>query len=95
MDQEKPTSLGSIATRIVCTLIGLLLLYVLGSGPVSYLWEVSPRSRPLIVKLYTPMRLAIKDTPLIPPVGAYTEWWARLAKPSPLDSTPQTTPTMP
>ena len=37
MDEEKPRSIGSIATRIVCTVIAaLLILYPLSVGPAYY-----------------------------------------------------------
>ena len=81
MDSEKPHTIGSIATRIVCTIIGLVLLYVLSIGPARYVWERSVRSHRMIEKLYAPLDWALANTPLYPPLRAYSDWWALLAGP--------------
>ena len=79
MDEEKPRALGSIATRIVCTLIGLLLVYVLSSGPAAAVDYKFPRSRPLIEKLYGPLWVIASQTPLKYALGPYVEFWMTLA----------------
>ncbi len=80
MDSEKPRSLGSIATRIVCTLLGLLLLYVLGVGPAWYIAVRFPRSDPLFSRIYFPLLNAIDGTPLDQPLRSYAVWWDALAR---------------
>ena len=75
MDQEKPRTIGSIATRIVFTLVGLLILYVLGVGPAFYILNSSPRSIPLVVNAYYPLFSAVSNTPLEKPVYDYLDWW--------------------
>ncbi len=77
MDSEKPHSIGSIATRIVCTLVGFLVLYLLTYPLASYLVassSVPMRISDLIVLLYQPLLDATNDTPLALPIGRYTEW---------------------
>ena len=39
MDSAKPSFLGSLITRIACTVIGLLVLYAASVGPYCYLYE--------------------------------------------------------
>ena len=95
MDQEKPTSPGSIATRIVCTLIGLLLLYVLSSGPAAYVWERSMNSRPLLEKIYAPLKWGHKQTPLLDPIYIYDKWWADLSVNAGTNAEGQTPPAPP
>ena len=85
MDSAKPHSLGSLATRIACTLIGLVLLYVLSVGPASYVDYKCPRSHAFIESLYEPLVSAIKPTPLVVPLAYYVQWWMRLAGYQPAD----------
>ena len=80
MDSEKPRSIGSIATRIGCTLIGLVLLYVLSYGPAIYVdqgghpdWYDS-----LFRKIYAPLNLVAHGTPLQRPLDAYINFWLSL-----------------
>ncbi len=80
MDSEKPRSLGSIATRIVCTLVGLLL-YVLSIGPANYLCLHDRRTKPVLLKIYAPLDWAVKDKPKITDLlNAYAQWWADLRR---------------
>jgi len=79
MDLEKPLSLGSIATRVISTLVGVLLLYILSVGPACYIAAKTGRGGPLIETLYTPLVWAVQRTPLIDPMTAYVEFWLRLA----------------
>ena len=85
MDPEKPHSLGSLATRMACTLIGLLLLYVLSAGPAFYVDYKYPRSRAFIERLYDPLERVLKPTPLVAPFAYYVFWWMRLAGYQPAD----------
>ena len=79
MDSEKPPSLRSLLTRMVCTLVALVVLYVLSSGPSGYVWERSMNSRPLLEKFYAPLKWAHQQTPLLDPVSIYVRWWADLS----------------
>lgn len=56
MDSEKPHSRGSLATRMACTLIGLLLLYPVSYGPFCYLYGRSWIGDPRIHHIYDPLR---------------------------------------
>ncbi len=78
MDSEKPNSIGSIATRIACTLVGVLLLYALSIGPAIYFLAWSKTGRPLLQEFYRPLWDASEKTPLFPALFAYWEWWAEL-----------------
>ena len=92
MDSAKPHSLGSLATRLACTLGGLLLLYVLGSGPSFYLSERWPQTLPVVARLYGPLSAVILPTPLEDPYQAYIGWWGRLALDHSQEMPPQTPP---
>ncbi len=79
MNSEKPHSLGSLATRIVCTLIGVLLLYLLGYGPAYYIGvRYDGRCRDLILKLYDPLSEVKMPLPLERVLYEYVQWWMRL-----------------
>ena len=95
MDEEKPHSLGRIASRIVGILVGLSLLYVLSLGPVIFYFETHP-SHPAAErfanKCYDPLVIVANKVPLVmPPLKAYLRFWGRLAA----DQAPQTPPTPP
>ena len=94
MDSEKPHSIGSIATRIVCTLLVLLLLYVLSFGPACLIGDRFD-SRPVVGKLYRPIFRVIDDTPLHDPVWDYIAWWIRLGEGNTQEPEPKTPPTPP
>ena len=79
MDSEKPRSFDGLITRMVCSLLGGLLLYVLSLGPVAYLHVKSPGSRSLVEKFFAPALWTIKGTPLNRPLHAYVEFWLRRA----------------
>ena len=79
MDSEKPHSLGSLATRMACTFVGLLLLYVLSYGPAFYVFERYPQSRPMIDTAYKQLGIVMRRSPLDQPYQAYLEWWIHLA----------------
>ena len=74
MDEEKPHSLRSLLTRIVCTLIGLLLLCVLSVGPAGYISQRYPSTYPAINRLFNPILSVIYKTPLHDPLLEY--FWA-------------------
>ena len=81
MDSATPTSLRSLLTRIVCTLAGLLLLYVLSIGPANYLCLHDRRTKPVLLKIYAPLDWAVKDKPKITDLlNAYAQWWADLRR---------------
>ncbi len=84
MDSEKPHTIGSIATRIVFTVIGLLLLYVLSIGPAWYLGVHFHRTN-LFLKPYLPLHWATDGTPLRPAFNAYIDWWNNLPGGDPHD----------
>ena len=81
MDSAKPRSLGSLATRLACTLIGLLLLYVLSLGMSYYIAMRYPSLWPLQMKIFGPSEGFINNTPLAGALEAYVEWWEALAAP--------------
>ena len=79
MDSAKPPSLRSLLTRMVCTLLGLLLLYVLSIGPALYIAVKFPKSAWVFDKFYRPITWTIDaNPPLQPLVVAYMEWWAKV-----------------
>ena len=79
MDQEKPHSIGSIATRIVCSLVSMLLLYVLSYGPASFIWRIYPNTYLPWVNLYSPSLTALSGTWLGNVWSDYGGWWWHLA----------------
>ena len=81
MDPEKPHSLGSLATRMACTLIGLLLLYVLSLGMSYYIAMRYPRLWPLQMKIFGPSERFLQATPLVDALEAYVKWWEALPQP--------------
>ncbi len=95
MDSEKPPSLRSLLTRMVCTLVALVVLYVLSSGPSGYVWERSMNSRPLLEKFYAPLKWAHQQTPLLDPISVYQKWWADLAIRAGTNAESQTPPAPP
>ena len=95
MDSEKPYSLRSVLTRIVCTLLGVLLLYVVGYGPANYVYQRFPNSRNLITAIYDPLEAATDKTPLERPLNQYMGWWLDIADVFPSERIPQTAPATP
>ena len=79
MDSEKPPTLRSLLTRIARTVLGHLLMYVLGFGPAAGIAYKFPRTLPLFGKLYTPVFWMIKGTPWAVPLHTYAEFWFWLA----------------
>ena len=75
MDSAKPPTLRRLITRIVFTLVGLSLLYVLSGGPAWRLYIRSPESRPLIEKFYAPVIWIGTETPLQAPLLWYLNCW--------------------
>lgn len=63
---------------MVCTLVGLLLLYVLSSGPAAYLATRSDILIPLFEKLYLPLIVASERASLHPLLERYVNWWEAL-----------------
>ena len=80
MDSEKPHSIGSIATRIVCTLAGLLLMYVLSYGPAVFIWRIYPDTYLKGVRLYSPSLTALDGTWPQKVWSSYGDWWWDLAE---------------
>ena len=78
MDEEKPTSLGRIATRIVCTLVGLVLLYFMSCGPAVFLAGDVIDYKPYNMLFINPPLYVLRDTPLRSPYVEYLNWWSRL-----------------
>ena len=78
MDSEKPRSLGSLITRTLCTFVVLFLLYVLGIGPVTFVWIVFPDSNLMFSTLYDPLTWATIRTPCLKPLETYRDWWSAL-----------------
>ena len=78
MDEEKPRASRSLATRIVCTLVGLLLMYALSSGPVTYLYWSAESTPAWVGVIYYPLFLAVHATHLDPLFRMYTTWWGDL-----------------
>ena len=79
MDSEKPPSLRGLIARIVGTLIGLLLLYVLSAGPADYVAIRWHTDTTLMWYLYIPAQWLEDNTPLQGPLGTYGQWWSDLA----------------
>ena len=75
MDEEKPRTLGSIATRIVCTLVGLLLLYALSSGPTIMVVALTRHGARTWGNIYAPIGLVAEVTHTMPAAQAYVHWW--------------------
>jgi hypothetical protein len=96
LDAEKPTSLHGLATRIVCTLVGLVLLYVLGYGHAIYAFVRfrGEKSRALI-DLYEPLKWTMERSPLRDPVFEYAICWETLGARHYIESLPQTPPATP
>ena len=80
MDEEKPRFIGSIATRIVFTLLGLLSLYVLSYGPACFIWRIYPNTYLPWVKLYSPSLTALEYTWPQKVWSDYGDWWWDLAE---------------
>ena len=79
MDQEKPPSLRGLITRIGCTLVGLLLLYVLSIGPSYYILTHTERlDTQLFYNIYAPLWWATSGTPVESSLETYSEWWINL-----------------
>ena len=78
MDEEKPHSIGSIATRIGCTLVGLLLMYALSMGPVVYFVDKYAMLPPIVESFYKPLGWALHATSLGEPFQGYLNWWMSL-----------------
>ncbi len=75
MDSEKPRTLGSIATRIACTFVGVVILYVAGVGPAWCVLRFTENGEILTTTLYAPLWRATEKTPLEKPLDAYVTWW--------------------
>ena len=75
MDAAETPSLRRLLVRMAATLLALVVLYVLGSGPASYANMHYPQSRRLYAELYRPLNMAAADTPMEIPLFAYEEWW--------------------
>ena len=79
MDLAPPPSLRSrLLTRIVFTLVGLLLMYALSTGPVAYLYWGAESTPTWVDVVYYPLFLAIRTTHLDPLLRVYTTWWGEL-----------------
>ena len=89
MDSAKPHSLSRFLTRIACTFVGLLLLYVLGIGPASYIGFRYKRSQPVLDKLYDPLFQGLRVTPLERPLISYMLWWEPRVGSSSCGATPK------
>lgn len=71
MDEEKPRSLGSIATRMVCTIFALLLLYLISAGPICYFQGRYADEVPLLGLYLVPAEWMAKNTALQPLLHPY------------------------
>ena len=91
MDSEKPPSFRNLLTRIACTLLGVLLLYVLGIGPAVYVAAKFPSSFPLVNKVYGEFSRSVMASQLKEPMIAYLSWWVKFAGVSPSYPPPQST----
>ena len=87
MDQEKPHSLRGLITRMVCTLLALLLvLYPLSVGPAYYYIDAhyvphTVKDYAIINKVYEPLFFVVRIIrPLSPPLHAYLGFWMRLGR---------------
>ena len=75
MNSEKPSSIGGIATRIVGTLVGLLIGYGLSVGPALVIFDQSPQAtKARVNKFYAPVE-RLHDTPFGPALRMYENWW--------------------
>ena len=92
MDSAKPPSLRSLLTRIVGTVIALLLLlYPLSIGPAFYYIEkhyymerhsrLTAKDFIMFNKVYAPLWFVVgKIPPLWPVFEAYVNFWRSLAR---------------
>ena len=71
MDSAKPRSLGSLATWTAGTLIGLLLLGLLSTGPIMYVAYRFPNYYVRLIEPWDGLREFIRATPLNQPVEDY------------------------
>ena len=79
MDAENPTSLRHLFVRVAATLLALVGLYVLSTGPAAYAAVKHPNIQVLGDIFYRPLGMAIRGSALEKPYRAYALWWARLA----------------
>ena len=79
MDAEHPTSPRHLLGRVAATLLALLVLYVLSTGPAIYVAFKLRLDAKVVHRFYAPFVWAIKDTPLEKPFVRYNAWWLRLA----------------
>ncbi len=80
MDVKEPHSRIRIATRIVCTLACVGIIYVVGAGPAWCIFRFTEHGETLIPTLYSPLRRATAGTPLDKPLDVYMEWWVAFWK---------------
>ena len=81
MDSEKPHSLGSLATRMACTLVGLLLLYVASFGPYNYVCIRFNIKDTRVVMIYAPlMWLVHRSETVAVLLDPYVTWFGDLAE---------------
>ena len=78
MDEEKPRSIRGIATRMVFTLVALLLLYPLSSGPTAMLTVLTRHGDRTWTKIYGLLAFVAAVTHTMPVIEAYLGWWSDL-----------------
>jgi hypothetical protein len=83
-----PSTVRGLFVRIGGALLGVLLLYVLASGPSFYFdvrREMSKAARSQTMPgfvtpaIYRPLLQAVYQTPLERPLSGYITWWIQLA----------------
>ena len=87
MDSARPPTLRGLITRMLCTLLALLLvLYPLSIGPAYYYIDAhylphTVKDYSIINKVYEPLFFVVRIiTPLSPPLHAYLHFWMRLGR---------------
>ena len=76
MEEEKPTSLGRLGVRVVGTVVGLVLLYVLSFGPVYHLAIRVPTIRPAFKVVYGPLAVVMDRIGASRFYFRYLDFWA-------------------
>lgn len=79
MDAENPTSLRQFLVRVAATLLALVVLYPLSSGPAIYVQAKLSTPSTASDTFYKPLFRALQNTPLENPFYVYLDWWMERA----------------
>ncbi len=95
MDEPPQSSFLRRALLTAAVIFGVLLLYVLSVGPVTYLNirinGTSSRTGSLLKQFYAPLGWVVTSTPAGQPLLNYLLWWIEAAQPKPAALPPPST----